>query len=498
MFKKRYQQHQLNDNETIEEMLSRLNESDDFERMEIRSDTKPLFISFFDPMVDMASMQEYVITPLKLRKVTSKEDIIKTIWNIEATWSTNTNEVYENLGRGHVFIQLERRANEGLLIDVKNVIKREVTMPEIEFSVTGPQEAFVETLSDNIHLLRKRIPHSNLIVKDKVVGTESNTKFAILYIDGLADEVNVNTVMQRIEEIDFDHIQDATTVAQMIEDHTFTIFPQFINTERPDRAASVLVEGKVVILAEGSPEAITLPSTLMQFFSSLEDYYLPWSMASFVRLLRFFAVGFSVLATSIYVAVTTYHYEMIPEDLLATLVSSRSNIPFPPIVEALFLEFTIELLREAAARLPTKIGQTIGIVGGIVIGQASVEAGLTSNVLLIIVALAALASFTTPVYQMGNTIRIIRFPFLISAAVLGAIGIAIVFMFLLVHLLKLTSLGRPYLEPIYPFRITDWRDAFVRFPFQYLNKRPAFARAQKRARFPKTKSKQYKDKDIDE
>ncbi|MEH7036339.1 spore germination protein, partial [Priestia megaterium] len=179
--------------------------------------------------------------------------------------------------------------------------------------------------------------------------------------------------------------------------------------------ASILAEGKLAILVDGSPMVLTMPVTLVEFFSAFEDYFLPWHIASIFRLIRLGAVTFSVTITPLYVAVLTYHYQMIPTDLLATLISSRTDIPFPPIIEVIILELSIELLREAGARLPTKIGQTIGIVGGIVIGTASVEAGLTSNVLLILVALAALASFTTPIYQMGNTIRLIRFPFLFFA-----------------------------------------------------------------------------------
>lgn len=236
-------------------------------------------------------------------------------------------------------------------------------------------------------------------------------------------------------------------------------------------------------MTDGSPDAIIAPASLVEFFSSLEDYYLHWQIASFLRLLRFGAVLFSVFATPIYVAVLTFHYELIPRDLLATIIASRSNIPFPPIIEAIFLELTIELLREAGARLPTKVGQTIGIVGGIVIGQASVEAGLTSNILLIIVALAALASFTTPIYQMGNTIRVIRFPILFMAAFWGAIGVAFCGLYILIHLVRLTSIGRPYLEPIFPPRMVDWKDAFIRLPFNRMSKRPIFMRPLDSGRF---------------
>ncbi|WP_347834722.1 spore germination protein [Gracilibacillus sp. JCM 18860] len=224
------------------------------------------------------------------------------------------------------------------------------------------------------------------------------------------------------------------------------------------------------------PHVLTGPTTLVEFFASYEDYFLTWPLATAFRIIRIFAVMFSVLVTPLYIAVLTYHYHVVPIDLLGTIISSRKDIPFPPILEVLILELTIELLREAGARLPTKIGQTIGIVGGIVIGTAAVEAGITSNVLLILVALAALASFTTPIYRIGNTIRLLRFPFIILAQMWGGIiGLAFAIMFLVTHLLRLTSLGRPFTEPFYPPRWPDLKDAFVRLPFSVQGgKRPIF------------------------
>jgi len=282
----------------------------------------------------------------------------------------------------------------------------------------------------------------------------------------------------------------------MISDNHNSPFPQLLDTERPDRVVSILAEGKIAVIVDGSPHVLIGPTTLVEFFASFEDYFLNWILSSFFRIIRLFAVSFSILATPIYVAVLNYHYELIPTDLLNNFVTSRREVPVPPFLEALFLEGTIELLREAGARLPTKVGQTIGIVGGIVIGTASVEAGLTSNILLIIVALAALASFTTPVYKMGNTIRLLRFPFLMFAEMYGLLGIVLCFCFLATHLLRLTSLGRPFLEPIYPPRISDLKDAFLRMPFSMMNERPKQLRTEQPKRMDEEKSRE--NKDIDE
>ena len=327
-----------------------------------------------------------------------------------------------------------------------------------------------------MNMIRKRLPVKELIAEEFIVGKLSKTKVAVLYIDGITNEEIINTVKQRISDIEKDEIADSSFFTQLISDNGNSPFPQLLDTERPDRVTSSLSEGKVVILVDGSPQALIGPTSLTEFFNSFEDYFLNWILASFIRLIRLFSVTFSIMITPLYVALVSYHYELIPKDLLVTLVTSRRVVPFPPILEVLFLEVTIELLREAGARLPTKVGQTIGIVGGIVLGTASVEAGLTSNVLLIFIALSALASFTTPVYQMSNTIRILRFPFLFMAELWGLLGITIAFCFLLTHLLRLTSLGFPFMEPIFPLRIRDFKDALFRLPFKSQANRPQFLR----------------------
>lgn len=305
----------------------------------------------------------------------------------------------------------------------------------------------------------------------------------------------MDTVTQRLQDIEFDHLVDSSFITQMIADNSNSPFPQLLDTERPDRVVSNLAEGKIAILVDGSPHALTCPTTVVEFFGASDDYYLTWHLASVFRLIRLFAVIFSVLSTPLYVAVLTYHFEMIPPELMATIVSSRSDIPFPPILEVIILELTIELLREAGARLPTKIGQTIGIVGGIVIGTAAVDAGLTSNVLLIIVALSALASFTTPVYQIGNTIRLIRFPFLMGAQLWGLVGVSMCMVFYIGHLIKLQSIGRPFFEPLYPLRFKDLKDAFIRLPFPKQVERPVLMRSEDPVRMNKDRVKAKRDID---
>lgn len=472
--KKKSVKHNTEDN--IEDLIQALKPSKDFNRFEFETKNGSFWVSYLKTMVSPDFIHRDVFPYLTEHSFTNIDDI-KNLLPIEQKLITeNVTEIQKKIMSGSIMIQFNEYDTKCLLISAVTVETRQVAMPQVEFTVVGPKEAFVESLDTNINLIRKRLPLPQLQLKEIEVGTLSKTRIAILYIDGIANQENINTVIQRISDIEYDHIIDSSYITQMISDNKNSPFPQLLDTERPDRLSAVLTEGKIAIIVDGSPHALYAPITIVEFFSAFEDYFQIWHMSSFFRLLRLFAVMFSVFSTPVYVAILTHHYEMIPMDLLATLISTRADVPFPPVMEVLIMEVVIELLREAGARLPTKVGQTIGIVGGIVIGTASVDAGLTSSILLIIIALAALASFTTPVYQMSNTIRLIRFPFILFAQLWGLTGIAIFFAFMVGHLLNLTSLGRPFIEPIFPPRLTDLKDAFFRLPFNRQAKRPIYQR----------------------
>ncbi|WP_335870250.1 spore germination protein [Bacillus sp. 2205SS5-2] len=480
------------------ELLPHLSLSADYKGIEYCSDNGEKFsFHYIFTLVDQEIVRKSILPYLLKNSLENPNDLHDLIPVTGIKVLTDKSLIDNHLLRGSILVTFASHPDSFVLIPARKVEGRSLSSPEVEFTVEGPKEAFAESIIQNINLLRKRIPQKELIIEEIVVGTVSQTKVGLIYIDNITNDQNVETVRQRITDLDIDQVIDSTIIGQLISDNSFSPFPQILDTERPDRAASVLVEGKIVILVDGSPHALISPTTLVEFFSAFEDYFSNWIIASFIRLVRLFAVAFSILITPIYVAALTYHYELIPKDLMSTLITSRQEIPLPPILEALFLELTIELLREAGARLPTKVGQTIGIVGGIVIGTASVEAGLTSNVLLILVALGALASFSTPVYQMGNTIRLLRFPFLLFAELWGLIGIVYCFCLLMTHLLRLTSLGRPFLEPLFPPRIQDLRDSIIRFPFSLQNRRPEYLRTKKPQRFAKPQHSKQKA-DIDE
>ncbi|MEC3471207.1 spore germination protein [Bacillus tropicus] len=454
----------------LHEIFEMAKKSIDFKQFSPSDRLDFLYISYYRTLVEGEKLQRVLLSSIQrnLHSINTLEQLRSYIPLEDIIITKDTEEIESKLNQGFVIIQLKKTDELCALINVENASLgiRENNETENEFSVVGPKIGFVENIDVNIHLLRKQIVTSNLIFEEITIGTISKTKVVFFYLNDVTNPRHVKTVRERLEKIDFDVIFDSSQIDQIITDNSNTPFPLFLSTERIDRVIYALINGQVAIMSNGSPYAITGPATFMDFFMSPEDYYLPWIIGSFFRIIRIFGVVFSIFSTPIYVAILTYHYEIIPMDLLGPIVSSRANVPFPPVLEVIFLEITIELLREAGARLPTKIGQTLGIVGGIVIGQASVEAALTSTILLIIVSLSALASFTTPIFKMSNTIRLLRFPFILAASLWGGFGIILSIALLLTHLMRLKSLGTPYMVPLYPFRWSDYTDSFIRSSYK--------------------------------
>lgn len=469
------------DFQDIDELINLSRESSDFKTTQICTSGQQVSISYFKSLIDDKLLQCNVIIPLQnhtmLSELNQIEDLKEWLPTDDVEITDNVVDIQAKLFKGHAIVELEEHDRKFALVNVasKEGLRKD-NNTENEFSVVGPKVGFVEDLDTNIRLLRAQINIPNLIVKELTIGSISKTRVFVIYIDGVTNPQFIQTTEQRLKQIDYDVIWDSSVLDQFISDNSSTPFPLFLSTERRDRVVYALISGQVAIVSDGSPYFVTGPSTLFDFFISPEDYYLPWILGSFFRMIRIFGVIFSLIATSFYIAITTFHYEVIPRDLLEPLIYSRRNVPFPPLIEVLFLEITIEFLREAGARLPSKIGQTLGIVGGIIIGQATVQAGLTSNILVIIVAFSALASFATPIYKMSNAIRFLRFPMIAMTSIWGGIGLFMGITLLVVHISRLTSLGSPYMAPIYPPQVHDLRDSFIRPSYQYTNFRMRFLR----------------------
>ncbi|MFD2610882.1 spore germination protein [Paenibacillus gansuensis] len=481
---------------SVPRLWKELSESSDFVCSEHQTNTASLFIGYFNSVTDPKILHQHILGCLSKEPDISFDELYHLIPVAEKEISSDWDVIQNKILRGNVAILNGDQSHHCILVNAAAFKGRKVTVPEIEFTVEGPKEAFVESLDINLNLIRKRVPVPELRIKELTVGSISKSRVAICYIKGIANEQYVNTCIQRLEDVQFDQITDTTLLQQMIEDNSNSFFPQTIGTERPDYVAWALSSGQICVLKDGAPTVIFAPVNLGQFFVTFEDYYLPWIIGSILRVIRMVSVMFSVFASPIYVAVMTYHAQGISNVFLPTVVSSRINVPFPPVVEVLIMELVIELIREAGARLPTKIGQTIGIVGGIVLGTAAVEASLTSNLLLIIVSISALASFATPVFRMSVTIRLLRFPFIFAAQLWGILGIFICTIAMVAHLLRLQSLGMPYLVPFYPFRTPDLYDTVIRPPYSKYHHRLSFIRPQKPVRFDRKNAN--KKRDIDE
>ncbi|WZV56952.1 spore germination protein (plasmid) [Priestia megaterium] len=349
---------------------------------------------------------------------------------------------------------------------------RTIEEPVSEALVRGPRVGFTESLSDNTSLLRGNGDIENLSLVKFQVGKRSKKDLVVAYINEIVDPELVEEVEKRIKKIDLDNVPESGYVEQLIEDNYLSPFPQVQNTERPDRVMAALMEGRVAILLDGTPFALIAPVTFSMMLQSPEDYYERWIPGTFIRFLRYIAVVLALFTPAVYIAFISFHPGMIPTKLAISIIGTKSGVPFPALIEALFMEVAIEILREAGLRLPKPIGPAMGIVGGLIIGEAAVQAGIVSPILVIVVALTAISSFSIPQYSVGITLRILRFAAMLCAAILGLYGVVLFFLFMMSHLVKLKSFGVPYMSPAVPYRLSEWKDLMVRMPLMMMKRRP--------------------------
>lgn len=383
----------------------------------------------------------------------------------------NWQELVKNLLAGRTIILIDGLA-EAVGGNTFGGKVRAVTEATTQVAIRGAKESFTETLITNVSLVRRKIRNPNLWMERVEVGTVSRTDVAILYIHGIADEQSVQAVRDKLKGIEIESILESGQVEQLIEDNGYTPFPTVFNTERPDSVASNLMEGRIAIIVDGTPFVLIAPTNFFMFFHAVEDHYQRFDVSTLVRLLRYICLIVSLFGPAIFVAALTFHQEMIPTPLLINLASQREGVPFPAFVEALLMEGTFEIIREAGIRLPTPIGQTVSIIGGLVLGQAAVQAGIVSPAMVIVVSITGISSFTTPAFNMALSVRLLRFAIMFVAAFMGLYGITVASFILIAHMCSLKSLGIPYMAPLAPFVMEAQRDAIIRSPIQFLRKRP--------------------------
>ncbi|MEK8128149.1 spore germination protein [Paenibacillus filicis] len=384
-------------------------------------------------------------------------------------------ELYEFFLSGDSVVLLDG-CDRGLAVGTQDIVARTVEEPNVQSVVRGPREGFTEVLRWNTAMLRRKIKDRSLWIETMTVGRLTHTDVAVAYIRDIVNEEALAEVKQRLSKIDIDAVLESNYIEEEIEDKQLTPFPTIFNSERPDVIAAGLLEGRIAIMVDGTPFALLVPAVFTQFFQSSEDYYQRADFSSLIRMLRFLAFGLALFTPSFYIAISTFHQEMLPTTLLYNLASQREGVPFPAFVEAIIMEVTFEILREASVRMPRTVGQSISIVGTLVIGQAAVEAGLVSAAMVIVVSITAISNFVLPSFNLGITVRIIRFFLMMLAASFGLFGIFMGVIAIVIHMCSLSSMGVPYTAPLAPFHLSDQKDTVLRLRFPNLITRPRIFR----------------------
>ncbi len=433
---------------------------------------------FIDGLVSSDLLTQSILKPLILSKSLNSyqtESLTKTLDAVkqtilcsgDVTEKHSIGELVESCLSGDTAF-LSEGFDKALIISTKGWDKRGITEPQTESVVRGPREGFTENFRTNTALLRRRIKNPSLRMDHLTIGEKTDTNVCLAYVEGVADPGIVETAKARLKSINTDAIIDSGYIEQYIEDHPFSIFSTIGYSEKPDVVASRILEGRVAIISDGSPFVLTAPMLFIESFQSSEDYYIRPFYASMIRILRYLAFFITVAAPAIFVALTTFHQELIPTTLLFTIAAAREGTPFPAFLEALILVLSFEILREAGVRLPRPVGQAISIVGALIMGEAAVSAGIVGAPMVIIIALTAVAGFAVP--EQNDSASIMRLILLILGSMLGGFGIAIGFLGILIHLASLKSFGIPYCVSL-TFN-HNMQDSYVRMPLWSMSKRP--------------------------
>ncbi|WP_139488377.1 spore germination protein [Brevibacillus dissolubilis] len=457
-----------------------------FRRLVINDETEALII-FVDGIVNSDHINDNILIPLLLEYTTIPDHVSpealqeKRVSLTQLTRMTRIPKIVDGVLAGNVALFVTGY-EECLMLNVIGGTRRSVAEPSGETVIRGPREGFVENLRTNTALLRFRLKSTRLKTKPFIIGEETRTNVVLAYLEGIADPGVIEEAEKRLKAIKIDGVLETGYLEELMEEQPFSPFPQFQYTERPDTVAGQLLEGKFAIFVDGTPFVLTAPVTVWQMIQATEDYYERFLIGTTLRWLRFIFAAIALLTPAMYIAISTYHQDMLPTTLVLSLAASRESIPFPAIVEAMIMEIVFEALREAGIRLPRTIGQAVSILGALVIGQAAVQAGIVSAPMVIIVSITGIASFTIPKYNFAIAIRVLRFPLMFLAAALGLFGIVIGMVWIVLHLCHLRSFGVPYLSGISPYQKNMMKDLFVRAPWWNMKYRPITFNKQNRRR----------------
>ena len=417
------------------------------------------FLVFIDGMVSSENVNNSIIKTMQEIPYFTGDEIYKTkeeisgkfISHSQSAFKSKMDDVFEEINFGSCAVFVDG-IDESFVLDVRNWDHRGIDKPEIEKSIYGPQEAFAEMLRANTVLIRKIIKSEKLIAEGIKIGKISKTRGVMLYLSDIANEKLVNEARRRLTGIDMDYVISIEEVSMMMEENTFSAVTHFLETERPDRVARALTQGRIAFILNGSPRVLIMPTNIFELSHAVSDDYLRVPYANFARIIRGIAILFSVLLPALYIAITLFHQEVIPTYLLYSISASRESVPFPSILELLLMDLSFEMIREAGIRMPGAIGSTLGIVGGLILGQAAVSAKIVSPIMIIIIAITGIGSFATTDYSLGWGCRVLKLIFILLASVLGFYGVAGgIFLFTL-SLAAQKSFGIPFLSPMFKIR----------------------------------------------
>lgn len=459
------------------------------------------FLIYIDGMVDTKIINDFVLEPLMLRnransydgnetrvvseaisnnitvRKVKKFDLVDYIYNSLVPQNAvkkkkSFNDILPDINMGNCLLFVDT-IDTAFSIDAKGFKQRGVDSPKNETVIRGAQEAFTEAIRTNTSMIRRFVNNENLVIESLSVGKVTKTKCAVCYMKDIANDDLVAEVKYRLNNLDIDTIISSGQLEQLIEDNSKCSLPQMLSTERPDKAANHILSGRVVVIVNGSPYVLIMPCVFVDFLSSAEDPNLKFQYANLLKFVRLVAFFITLLLPGLYVAITNFHQEIIPTELLFAIVASRESVPFPIIVEILAMEISFELIREASLRVPSPIGTTIGIIGALILGQAAVEASIVSPILIIIIAITGITSFAIPDFYLSFHLRIARFLYIIAGFLAGFLGIGIVLFGHLILLCSLKSFGVSYLAPYIPATSKNNRGYFMP-PFWNREKRPDF------------------------
>ncbi len=447
--------------------------------------TESISVIYIKELSDISSISEYVIKPLVAQKDEMPQgaaEALNVISASECMLDSDDKKIVNYIMNAKSIVLFSSGADY-IVINTKKVEKRNIPVPEFTYTMRGPRDSLIEVMETNLSLIRYRIKDEALRIKKLEVGKRTKTSIAMLYLEDVANDTCVKEITKRISAINVDGLNSSGELQSFLLNKSTNLFPIMGVIERSDMACGALLEGKVVIIMDGSPWALVAPKVFSEYLWACDDFYSNKFFGTFMRVLRVLSLNLTFIVSSLYVAIVSFHNDVLPASYMIAIAQSRSKVPFNALVEVLLIELIGELIRESLVRVPSKIGTAIGIVGAIIIGQAAVSAGIFSPLLLIVISLSLISSFIPADHTIVDPFRILKFPLIIASGTFGFHGFTLVIVLILSHLVSINTFGVPYMAPVAPFNFKDFLKSVI-FSKEIASRRPHYLRTKDPTRAP--------------